>query len=167
MLQVTVQHKRDQLFQTAIPAIVINRYKDFLGKKERNVKIFCIFVLRMSRKIDIVKPVLKRKLVTALFVGLSLAAFATLGEGGKKSVAARGKNFLSARSATYNYRSFSLKSGYNYRGNAFLNTERGGKFVMLNTVMTYQKGNATYILPLKKKLLLNGKVTFRPTAPQR
>jgi hypothetical protein len=121
----------------------------------------------MSRISHIIKPVLKRKLVTTLFIGVSLAAFATLGEGGKKSVSARGKNFLSARSGVYNYKSFSLKSGYNYRGNAFLNTESKEKVVMLNTVMTYQKGNATYMLPLKKKLLLNGKVTFKPTAPQR
>ncbi len=115
----------------------------------------------------ILKPYLKRKLVTALFISLSVAAFATLGEGGKKASAPRNKNVLSSRAPAYNYKTFSLKSGYNYRGNSFLNTDSKDRFVMLNTVMTFQKGNATYILPLKKKLVLNGKVTFRPTAPQR
>jgi len=36
---------------------------------------------------------------------------------------------------------------------------------MLNTVVTYQKGNATYVLPLKRKVLLD-KVKFNP-APLR
>lgn len=121
----------------------------------------------MSRSADILKPLVKRKLVTALFIGVSIAAFATLGDGGKKNTTTKGKNLLSSRSTTYNYKTFSLKSGYNYRGNSFLNTEPKSQFVMLNTVMTYQRGNATYMLPLKKKLLLNGKVTFKPTAPQR
>lgn len=121
----------------------------------------------MSFSTAILKPILKRKLATALLIGVSIAAFATLGDGGKKSVASRSKNLLSSRSAIYNYGSFSLKSGYNYRGNAFLNTASKSRYVMLNTVMTYQKGNATYILPLKKKLLLSGKVTFKPAAPQR
>lgn len=121
----------------------------------------------MNRASGILTPLIKRKLVTALFIGISVAAFATLGDGGKKSASSRGKNLLSSRSSTYNYKTFSLKSGYNYRGNSFLNTESKDKFVMVNTVMTYQKGNATYIVPLKKKLLLNGKVTFKPAAPQR
>jgi hypothetical protein len=121
----------------------------------------------MSRTADILTPFLKRKLVTALFIGVSIAAFATLGDGGKKASAAKGKSLLSSRQATYNSKTFSLKSGYSYRGNLILNTESKNSFVMLNTVMTYQKGNTTYILPLKKKLLLNGKVTFKPVAPQR
>lgn len=120
----------------------------------------------MNFSAAIIKPLIKRKLVTALFIGVSVAAFATLGDGGKKSSSVKSKNLLSSRSATLNYKTFSLKSGYNYRGNSFLNTEAKDKFIMLNTVMTYQKGNATYILPLKKKLLM-GKVSFKPTVSPR
>jgi len=36
---------------------------------------------------------------------------------------------------------------------------------MLNTTVTYEKGNSTYILPLKKKVLLD-KVDFRPQPPR-
>jgi hypothetical protein len=120
----------------------------------------------MNPSSDILRSFLKRKLATVLLVGASLAAFATLGDGSKKSVVSRSNNLLSTRAVTYNYKTFSLKSGYNYRGNSFLNTTGSEKVIQLNTVMTYQKGNATYILPLKKKLLLNGKVTFKPTASQ-
>jgi len=120
----------------------------------------------MNFSAAIITPLVKRKLVTALFIGASLAAFATLGDGGTKSSVLKGKNLLTLPAAPVNYKTFSLKSGYSFRGNSFLNTDTKGKVVMLNTVMTYQKGNATYILPLKKKLLL-GKVTFTPAAPQR
>lgn len=120
----------------------------------------------MKRNATTLTPFLKRKLVTVLLIGASVAAFATLGDGGKRSVSAKSHNLLSARSAPLSYKNFSLKSGYKYRGNSFLNNESSEKVIMLNTVMTYQKGNATYILPLKKKLLL-GKVTFQPTPPQR
>ena len=104
---------------------------------------------------------LKRKLVTAVLISVSLAAFATLGDGGgsKKNV----RNF--------NSKNFSLKSTYNYRGsnifsNPCTNTNNcATKFITLNTVVTYQKGNSTYILPMKRKILLE-KVKFNP-APTR
>jgi hypothetical protein len=98
---------------------------------------------------------LRRKLATAVCVTASLAAFATLGDGGKNNH----KNLLTYRN-TAAYHSFTLKSGYNYRGNNILSTHP--QSVMLNTVVTYQKGNATYILPLKKKILLDSKVKITP-----
>ena len=122
----------------------------------------------MNLSADILNAFLKRKLVTVLCIGASLAAFATLGDGGRKNTSSLGhRNMLSLSSTTPNYKNFSLKSGYNYRGNSFLNTEAKEKFIMLNTVVTYQKGNATYILPIKKKLFLDSKITFKPAAPQR
>jgi hypothetical protein len=50
--------------------------------------------------------------------------------------------------------SFSLKSGYTYRGNQVINTNQETKYIRLNTTVTMQKGNTTYIVPLKKKVLL-------------
>lgn len=103
----------------------------------------------------------KRKLVTAVFVTASLAAFAALGDGrrdeGKKT---HQKSLLSIKSATYNFKTFSLKSRYNFRGSTILSVPKD-KYITLNTVVTYQKGNTTYILPMKKKVLLD-KVNFNP-----
>lgn len=102
------------------------------------------------------KRLLKRKIATAVLVTASLATFATLGDGGKK-----------AKPLTEKYnnsKNFSLRSTYNYRGNNLLTT-RSSKFIVLNTTVTYQKGNATYIVPLKKKVLLS-KVKFN-SAPAR
>jgi hypothetical protein len=102
--------------------------------------------------------VLRRKLATAICVTASFAAFATLGDGGKKTTS--NPNLLSYKTPS-KIHSFSLKSGYNYRGNNLLNNT-GDRSIMLNTVVTYQKGNTTYILPLKKKVFLD-KVKINPT----
>lgn len=102
----------------------------------------------------IIKRLIKRKVATAVLITASLAAFATLGDGGKKG----------AEPTAYNPRSFSLRQSYQYKGNNLF-AYKPGKFIMLNTVVTYQRGNATYIMPLKKKVLLD-KIKFNP-APQK
>ena len=103
----------------------------------------------------------KRKLVTAVFITASLAAFAALGDGrrdeGKKT---HQKSLLSIKSATYNFKTFSLKVRFNYRGGTIFSKQQD-KYITLNTVATYQKGNTTYILPMKKKVLLD-KIKFNP-----
>ena len=102
---------------------------------------------------------LKKKIVTAVFITASVAAFAALGdgknEGGKKS-----QKTLLSKPNTYNFKTFSLKTRFNYRGGTIL-SNRQDKYITLNTVATYQKGNTTYILPMKKKVLLD-KIKFNP-----
>ena len=117
----------------------------------------------MNWNLPISKCVIKRKLVTALFVTLSAGAFATLGDGKQKGSGGAQSKSLLTKAVTYNYKTFSLKSGYNYRGSMLFHTApREEKFIMLNTVITYQKGNATYILPMKKKVIMD-KIKFAPT----
>lgn len=101
-----------------------------------------------------VRRLLKRKIATAVLVTASVAAFATfVDDGGKKGT--------KLSSSEFNSRTFSLRTPYNYRSNNLFSTSAPQKFIMLNTVVTYQKGNATYILPLKKKVLLD-KIKFNP-----
>jgi hypothetical protein len=102
------------------------------------------------------------KIVTAVLITASVASFATLGEGGKKSTRSTERSLLSNKSYTYSSRGFSLRSGYNYRGSNILINPSAGKYFTLNTtVVTYQKGNTTYILPLKRKIILD-KIKFNP-----
>ena len=110
----------------------------------------------MNLTASIIKRLLKRKLATAVLVSASLAAFATLGDGGRKDIR------TPASIDRFNARTFSLRTGY---CNNNLLHPRQEKFILLNTVVTYQKGNATYIIPLKKKVLLD-KIKFNP-APSR
>lgn len=107
----------------------------------------------MSQTINIFTGFKSRKvLALALASLLGVGAFATLGDGtAKKST---NKNILSDKSIFIKHGSFSLRSGYNYRGNNVINPEKQDVYINLNTVATFQKGNRTYILPIKSKVLL-------------
>ena len=103
----------------------------------------------------------RRNFVTAVFITASLVTFAALGDGKKDDSKRSQKSLLSHKITPYNFKSFSLKSRYNYRGSNVLNSSPQDNYITLNTVATYQKGNITYILPMKKKVLLD-KVNFNP-----
>jgi hypothetical protein len=89
--------------------------------------------------------VLTRKMVTLLLVGTAIAAFATLGDGkskGKKRSVLNNKTMITPGK-------FSLKSGYQYRGSQVINQQKSNELITLNSIVTYQNGHATYIMPLK------------------
>ena len=108
----------------------------------------------MKTAVTIFKRLFKRKLATLVLITASVACFATLGDGGRKDLNPMKNGYK------VNPKNFSLRSNYNFRANNLFSA-RPGKFIQLSTVVTYQKGNSTYILPLKKKVLLD-KVTFNP-----
>ncbi len=107
------------------------------------------------------KRFITRKLATALLVTASAGAFATLGDGGKKSASST----INASSTRLTAKNFSLRSGYNYKANNLFTPTKPAKFIMMNTAVTYHKGNVTYILPVKKKVILD-KVKFNPAPPK-
>lgn len=108
--------------------------------------------------------ILSRKLaVIILLVVTAVASFATLGDG-KSGSGNRKSSLLSDKTITAPG-NFSLKSGYNFRGKQVINRQ-AQKYINLNTVVTYQKGRTTYILPIKKKVMLD-KVIFNPNAATR
>ena len=98
----------------------------------------------------------KRKMATLLLVSAWVAAFATLGDDGGKHAHRTTSSVIG-----YTARNFSLRSNYNYRSNQLFVQPERKEFIMLNPVVTYQKGNTAYVLPLKKMPLM-GKITFAP-----
>ena len=93
-----------------------------------------------------------KKMSVLLILAVSaIGAFATLGDGKTKGDLPK-KSLLSNK--TVKPGSFSLKSGYTYRGNQVINTNQETKYIRLNTTVTMQKGNTTYIVTIKKKVLL-------------
>jgi hypothetical protein len=110
---------------------------------------------------------LGRKLAMALLLATTtIGAFATLGDGKTKSNGG-GKKLLSIRTS-YKPGSFSLTPGYNFRGSQVINTQQKEyTYINLNTPITYQNGHTSYIVPLKKKVVLNDKVIFNPNAATR
>jgi hypothetical protein len=94
---------------------------------------------------------------------ITVGAFATLGEGNSKDKSSK-KLTLSGKKPNIPG-TFSLRSGYTFRGNQVIDLKEN-KYINLNTVITYQQGNTTYTIPLKKKVILS-KVTFNPNAVTR
>jgi len=114
---------------------------------------FCFYIcLRMKEYRIIIKKMLTRKLATLLLVGLSVAAFA-LGE-----VKPKKKSLLNSRT-TITPGKFSLKSGYQYRGSQIMNQTNDKNAFTRNSLVTYQKGNMTYIFPVKTIVPQKLKVT--------
>ncbi|HMK26147.1 MAG TPA: hypothetical protein VK483_08965 [Chitinophagaceae bacterium] len=97
--------------------------------------------------------ILSRKLAVILLLVVSAAgAYATLGDGKSKSTAH--KSPLLSNRTSLKPGLFSLKSGYSYRGNNVITNNSEKRYIRLNTVVTVQKGNISYIVPLKKKAIL-------------
>jgi len=104
---------------------------------------------------NIFKLVLTRKLVTLFLIGLSVVAFASLGDGKTKGK----KNSLLNSRPTVTPGKFTLKSGYQYRGSQIINQQTQNNTFTRNSLVTYQKGNMTYILPVKTVIPQKIKVT--------
>jgi hypothetical protein len=100
--------------------------------------------------------------ILLLVAGVAMVSYATLGDGRGKQ---KSQKLLTGKSYT-KPGSFTLRSGYNFRGTQVINT-RENQYVNLNTVVTYQQGHTTYSIPLKKKVILNNKITFNPNAATR
>lgn len=104
-----------------------------------------------------IRRIVSRKLAVILFLVISAGAYATLGDGKAKSGAARSS--LLSNKSLLKPGSFSLRSGYSYRGNQVINNSGEKRYIQLNTFVTLQKGSTSFIVPLKKKAIL-GNVKF-------
>ena len=114
--------------------------------------------MKLNRSIFL--KVLTRKVAIVVLISASFAAFATLGDGKKSAEGKYHHKSLLSFKTPLTPGSFTLKSGYSFRGSQIFEPEND-RFISLNKVATYQKGNSTYIIPLKKKVLLE-KITFNP-----
>ena len=104
----------------------------------------------MSINQSTILKIVRRTVAVFLLAVSAVSAFAILGDKGKS----KNSSLLSNQNSTFSAGSFSLRSNYNFRGNHVLNTEKSTSYINLNTVITYQKGNTTYIVPLKKKIYI-------------
>jgi hypothetical protein len=103
----------------------------------------------MTRGSNISFNTLKRGTTLFFLVGFTFFAFASIGGDKNKSKSkAVGSSFLPLRTA----KGFTLKSGSSYRGNIILKEERVHGAISYNSLITYQKGNSTYILPNRYRI---------------
>lgn len=78
-------------------------------------------------------------------IGLVALAWASSGGGRKKTTSTLKSGFTPIRTSN----GFTLKAGPQYMGSRVFNNQRNP--LMYNTLVTYQKGNAIYILPYRYK----------------
>jgi len=91
-----------------------------------------------------------KKIITSLvLVIVAVLAFASMGGGGSK---AKDKTVKPEFTPIRTTNGFTLKAGPMYHGSFLLAQERNKNLVSLNSIVTYQKGNTTYIIPCKYKL---------------
>lgn len=106
-----------------------------------------------------INSLLRKKLVLGLLLTASLVSFASLGDGGSKKGASTTPLSASAR---FSAKNFSLRSGYNYKGNNLLNASASRSYIMLNTPTTYEFTPNKMVVQTKKRVVILDKVKFTP-----
>jgi hypothetical protein len=94
----------------------------------------------------------KKLLAIVMLFSIAQAVFADRGVGKKN----KNKTILNiyTPSTLRNSIAFNLKSGLSYKGSLLTNTQTSGNSIMSNSLITYQKGNVTYIIPYKHKVAI-------------
>ena len=85
-----------------------------------------------------------------MFVGVAAISFASMGGRGVKPKTSPLLNL--GFTPTKPNSIFTLKAGPTYRGSTLFNEIKTDNAIQLNSIVTYQKGNTTYILPYKHKI---------------
>ena len=91
---------------------------------------------------------LKKSLIIGFAIFGTVLALASSGGGGKKKSLAAQQGFVPLKAS----HGFTLKSGPNYTGSHVFGSQRNDRFVLYNTLITYQKGNTIFVLPYKYKM---------------
>lgn len=108
----------------------------------------------MMKMVNIVKTAAKKKImVSSALIISGLFTFATVGIGiggeGKKAVkSTHVKGFTPIKTVN----GFTLKAGPQYKGSMIMNQSESRQDIRFKSVVTYQKGNTTYILPLNHQV---------------
>ena len=110
--------------------------------------IFIIFVPVLRFPKISFRNSLQKVLVCTVLIGFAVLTFASMG-GGKKSKTTPVKNdFVPIRTSN----GFTLKSGPLYKGSSIISQEKSRNTIVLNSLMTYQKGNTTFIYPYRHQV---------------
>ena len=123
---------------------------------------FCFYIcLRMKLSKLLFNFLNKKSIVLTLISVTAIVAFASLGDGKSKY---KKTSLLNTRTIVTPGK-FSLRSGYQYRGSQVINQQKTDNIITLNSQVTYQKGNLTYIMPLKTTVNMQ-KLKFSVGVPQ-
>ena len=99
------------------------------------------------------QKIVKALKITAilLLTGFTFAALGSIGGGTK----AKSSGLIRAEfSPIRTTRGFTVRGGLTYKGSMILKEERTKSFINYNSLIAYEKGNSTFLLPNKYKLSL-------------
>ena len=97
------------------------------------------------------RKLMRKTLVSTILLAVVGLTFASKGGGGDKKSDKNSSlktDFTPIRTTT----GFTLKMGPSFSGNVLLSSERKANYVSFNTLVTYEKGNTTYIMPYRYKV---------------
>lgn len=93
----------------------------------------------------------RKLLIAALFIGVAGVAAASMGGEKKGKKASKPtEDFVPIRTSA----GFTLKAGPSYKGSLGLTSNKTGNQLSINTLVTYQKGNTTYIMPYNSRITI-------------
>jgi len=112
--------------------------------------IFITFVVMLKNRA--IRLSAKKLTFSFILLGFAVLAFASMGGGGSKS---KDKTVKPAFTPIRTTNGFTLKAGPSYHGSMIFSQEKVNNLVSFNSIVTYQKGNTTYILPCRYKVQTN------------
>ena len=98
---------------------------------------------------------LKKSIISATMLGVVVIALASSG-GGKKKTASPSAGIIPVRANG----TFSLKARPSYSGSQVLSTINLRNSTVYKSIITYQKGNTTFIVPARYKVNNPSKLSF-------
>lgn len=101
---------------------------------------------------------------TKYLSGLLVALSISLGVFAVDGIVMKSKSTKSSFSNMKKNLTLSLREGFYYKDNKSFGYRKNGGISAFNSVITYQKGNVTYIMPYRNKVILNKFKT--PQKPQ-
>ena len=99
------------------------------------------------------KTFTKKLLAIVLLFSIANVAIADRGVA-KKNKTAKTTFNISTPTTLRNSIAFNLKSGLSYKGSLLSSTKTVGNSIVANSIITYQKGNITYIIPYQHKIIM-------------
>ena len=99
----------------------------------------------------------KTIICSSLLVGVVIFALASSGGGKKKSTAAP----IAAFAPVHTSGGFTLRSNPAYAGSSMFYARNDKQYTMVNSLVTYQKGNTTYIVPARYKINTASRLSFK------
>jgi hypothetical protein len=95
---------------------------------------------------------IKKAAIILALVSATTVVFADRGTGKKSNKVRTNINITPSATTLKSTIMSNLKNGLSYKGRFSANKQVNNTVISSNTLMTYQKGNTTYILPYKSKL---------------